>query len=172
VIVTLMDEASLASSLRKQPASSSNPTAAPSPSGEAPQLRYTLDGTEPTAASPLYTTPIELDRSAHLKARAFAKDGTPSRTADATYRLVRTLPGHGLSFTAYRGTFDKLPDLSATTTLSPDRTGTLSDIDLSDFNIGTDEFALRIEGTITIDTPGEYTFSLASDDGSRLLIGG
>jgi hypothetical protein len=45
-------------------------------------------------------------------------------------------------------------------------------VDLSDFNIGTDEFALRIEGTITIDTPGEYTFSLASDDGSRLLISG
>ena len=164
MIVTLMDEASLAAALRRQPVA---PT-----SNTAPKLRYTLDGSDPTEASPLYTSPIELDRSTQVKARAFAADGTPSRIAEATYRLVRTLPGHGLSYTAFRGRFDKLPDLSTTSTLTADRSGTLSDIDLSDFNIGTDEFALRIEGTIMIDTPGEYTFSLASDDGSRLLISG
>ncbi len=168
LIVRLMDEAEIGAALRRG-RDGTQPRGGTSAS---PDIRYTLDGSEPTRESPRYEGPIEIERSATVRARAFGEGGAESRAAEATYRLVRMVPGHGLSYTAFPGKFDKLPDLSAATTLKADRSGVLGDVDLSDFSIGTDEFALRIEGTITIDTPGEYTFSLASDDGSRLLISG
>jgi hypothetical protein len=35
------------------------------------EIRYTLDGSEPDASSPLYTGPVVIDRSAYIRARAF-----------------------------------------------------------------------------------------------------
>lgn len=49
-----------------------------SPAGT--QLRYTLDGSEPTERSPLYQAPFELQRSAEVKAKSF-KQGMASYTA-------------------------------------------------------------------------------------------
>ena len=40
------------------------------------KIVYTLDGSEPTAASPAYTTPLELKFGARIKAASFANDGT------------------------------------------------------------------------------------------------
>ncbi len=41
-----------------------------------PEIRYTLDGTAPTASSPLYTEPVAIDRSVVAKAAVF-EDGQP-----------------------------------------------------------------------------------------------
>ena len=40
------------------------------------QIRYTLDGTEPTPASCLYTSPFQLEQPATVRALAFAPDAT------------------------------------------------------------------------------------------------
>lgn len=45
------------------------------------EVRYTLDGSEPTAASTLYTAPFTITTTTVVKARVFRKDGTPSFTA-------------------------------------------------------------------------------------------
>jgi hexosaminidase len=55
---------------------------------------YTLDGSEPTAASPAYTTPLKLKLGTRIKAASFANDGTllaQARTYDfsADTLLVR-----------------------------------------------------------------------------------
>lgn len=45
------------------------------------EIRYTLDGNEPTHSSPLYQKPITLERTATLKARSFKRDlvlGSPT----------------------------------------------------------------------------------------------
>ena len=41
------------------------------------QIRYTLDGSEPTADSKLYTRPLALELGAVIKAAAFSQDGRP-----------------------------------------------------------------------------------------------
>src|SRR4029077_10273635 len=48
-------------------------------------IRYTLDGTEPTPASPLYADPIPIQRSTVLKAKAFGRGLFPSGTSNATF---------------------------------------------------------------------------------------
>ena len=40
-------------------------------------IRYTLDGTDPTAKSPAYTTTIRLDTTTDFKAQAFDADDEP-----------------------------------------------------------------------------------------------
>jgi hypothetical protein len=48
-------------------------------------IRYTLDGRTPTATSPLYTTPLLIDSTRVLRARAFLPGSLPSSTVTATY---------------------------------------------------------------------------------------
>jgi hypothetical protein len=54
-------------------------------------IRYTLDGSEPTAASALYTAPVQLTQTTTVKARAFVAGMADSAAASATYTRVVTL---------------------------------------------------------------------------------
>lgn len=49
------------------------------------QIRFTLDGSEPTATSPLYAGPLTFTANATLKAKAFKTDWKPSQTMTETY---------------------------------------------------------------------------------------
>ncbi|HKX60606.1 MAG TPA: CotH kinase family protein, partial [Verrucomicrobiae bacterium] len=51
-------------------------------------VRYTMDGSEPTASSPEYSQPIVLNRSTLLKARTFLPNNAPSATGIETYTLL------------------------------------------------------------------------------------
>ena len=50
-------------------------------------VRYTLDGSEPTASSAIYSAPIALTTNTTVKARAFADGKAASDVAAATYTL-------------------------------------------------------------------------------------
>lgn len=67
-------------------------------------IRYTLDGTDPTAASTLYSGPFPLTAAATVKAKAFLTGYTPSATASATFTpntppsVSLTSPANGAAF--------------------------------------------------------------------------
>jgi hypothetical protein len=81
------------------------------PADPAHELRYTLDGSEPTATSARYTAPITLRGTTRLRARAFQTGWLPSEVATADFaRLPEPLTlwrfdeGAGtLAFDAGRG---------------------------------------------------------------------
>lgn len=52
---------------------------------EGAQIRYTIDGTEPTESSALYAGSILISSSATVKARAYLDGGKPSGVASASY---------------------------------------------------------------------------------------
>ncbi len=52
------------------------------------RVHYTLDGSEPTEASPLAEGTISIDRSGVLKARAWVEGGEPSPVLEATFTRV------------------------------------------------------------------------------------
>lgn len=54
-------------------------------SGIAPTIRYTLDGTEPTATSPVYSAPISISNTTTVKAAAFDNLGLSSGTMAKNY---------------------------------------------------------------------------------------
>ena len=51
-------------------------------------FRYTLDGSGPGTASPVYTGPLALDADTTVRARAFASDMSPSPTTSGTYTVA------------------------------------------------------------------------------------
>ena len=51
-------------------------------------LRYTTDGSDPTASSPLYKEPLTFTKTTTLKIRAFSDDGTVFAPMAATYTKV------------------------------------------------------------------------------------
>ena len=63
-------------------------------------IRYTLDGSEPTSTSPLYMGPIFIQQNTTLRAKAFATGLLPSSTATFNYLFddQSTFPVVALSF--------------------------------------------------------------------------
>ncbi len=57
--------------------------------GSTAAIRYTLDGTEPTAASPLFRDPIPLPRSGEVRARGFDLDGAPGPVAQSAFDVAK-----------------------------------------------------------------------------------
>ncbi|HEY3268766.1 MAG TPA: glycoside hydrolase family 38 C-terminal domain-containing protein [Armatimonadota bacterium] len=53
-------------------------------------VRYTTDGSDPTAASPAYTSPITVGGLTTIKARGFHADGTAGAIASGVYNVVDT----------------------------------------------------------------------------------
>ena len=64
-------------------------------------IRYTLDGTAPTASSTPYSTPIPLAATTTVKARAYAEGMSPSAVVTATYTYVDPVqPTYDITITA------------------------------------------------------------------------
>ena len=58
-------------------------------------LRYTLDGSTPTATSPLYSAPLWLSATTTVKVRGFRTGLTASPVTTAAYTISTTTPGGG-----------------------------------------------------------------------------
>jgi formylglycine-generating enzyme required for sulfatase activity len=78
-------------------------------------IRYTLDGSDPTDSSALYSGPVAITQNTTIKAKAFKQGSTPSATAAAAYEIQVALP----SFSPAPGTFTQ----AQTVTISTATTG-------------------------------------------------
>lgn len=141
-------------------------------------LRYTTDGSEPTARSPLYTEPIVLEKTTTIKARIFdAEDRGRSEVLEKTFRKVQPYAPvklkkaqlqNGLSYNYYEGDFStQIPGFDS---LTVKKTGITKNFDIEALSMRKNHFALQFEGYIEIPEAGIYTFYTRSDDGSRLYI--
>jgi predicted esterase len=74
----------------------------------------------------------------------------------------------GFQYGVYAGTFSTMPDFS---TLAPVKTGNVDNITL-DVRDRETNYAIKFSGYVSIPTTGTYTFYTASDDGSKLYVGG
>lgn len=139
------------------------------------EARYTVDGTEPAADSPLYTKPLVLSETTTIKARVF-RDGRAAgfKTPSKTVTKVRPRPAEelgevapGLSFAYYEGKWERPPDFDS---LQPVAKGGAPMLDISERRRD-DFFGFRFNGYIKVPSSGVYTFFARSDDGLRLWIG-
>ncbi|NCF40780.1 MAG: alpha-L-fucosidase [Planctomycetia bacterium] len=147
------------------------------------RIHYTLDGSEPTRESTRHPGgPIHLDHDAHLRVAAWEGDRRslsdaemiftrfdPESLAPATHPVEwrGSRPGV-LDVSCFEGGWQSLHDLAGRT---PVRRATVDRISIEPRT--RDEHAcLVFEGFLRIRTSGVYDFHLASDDGSRLLVGG
>lgn len=74
-------------------------------------IRYTVDGSTPTEASPVYTATVSVTTGTTIKAAAFRTGWTPSATASATYTMnFGTMPTPTISPAA--GTYTSSADVT------------------------------------------------------------
>jgi len=142
-------------------------------------IRYTLDGTDPDAASPRYDAPLELaldGRGAEVRARLFLPDGRAGPVSSG--RFIRADPlaplevdealEAGLRYEIAVGGFASVDEVAAAP-LEP--RGRLRGPGFVD-TFSEEAFGLRFSGFVEVPETGVYTFHLTSDDGSRLRIAG
>lgn len=131
------------------------------------EVRYTLDGSEPTRESPLYTRPIEIEHSTILKTRTFLSSGRGSGTSRTFISLVDE-EKNGLIYSYYEGNWLRLPNLEE---LEPVKAGRVYDLFLEAVEPRGRDFAVVWKGIIDIPVGGEYTLTLLADDGAAVRIG-
>jgi mono/diheme cytochrome c family protein len=123
-----------------------------------PSKKYTLPGLSRFLSDPLAVRPG--GRMPHLQlAAGEARD-------IASYLLNDLDVISGLQYAYYEGQWESLPDFRK---LTPVAVGDAENFDLSPAR-RRDRFALRFDGLLQIEKPGEYLFLIGSDDGARLLI--
>ena len=142
---------------------------------EGAAIHYTLDGSEPTEASPLYTQPFALDQSATIRARAFKEGMTPSPEARAEATKAEFSPAlkliglkNGCRYTYHQGVFAWAADVKK----SPVKgSGVMEAPSIKDAP-DEDHFGYIFTGYIDIPEDGIWSFALRSDDGAILEMDG
>ena len=136
------------------------------------RIRYTLDGSDPSADSPLYTDPVSIDQTTTLKARAFAPGQDPSpvtshRVEKAAFQSAAPVQDlvPGLKYDYFKGRFRSVTHLR-----TPVKSGTVKRVDLS-MKDQDDNFGVIYHGYLAVPQDGMYTLYLTSDDGSQLFLG-
>ena len=142
---------------------------------EGAQIRYTLDGSDPTEASALYEGSFAIDKDCILSARAFREGLQPSsvfrvRAYPIVYREARKMQAltPGCTYTYHRGAFTCTADVAASPVV---RRGVMAAPSIAEAP-DEDHFGYIFQGFIDIPAEGLWEFSLRSDDGSVLEIDG
>lgn len=144
-----------------------------SPSGE---VHYTVDGSEPTKSSPLYSSPVIIKNTSTIKAKTFWSDGTISKMVKDDFTKVEPAAGlnlnnlkKGLKFDFYKNKSERWKILPDWKTFKTDSTGI---IDISKINLEKfgNDFGLVFSGYFKAPVKGVYTFYISTDDGSNLFI--
>ena len=137
-------------------------------------IHYTMDGSEPTAKSPLYSKPFTLDKTSVITAKSFPANGLSSSTATEKaehYEWKKpwtvAAPQPGLIYNYYEPTDPVSLQSIGNTKVS--KTGTTNIISNS-LKQRPEKFVLVFDGYIKIVKDGFYTFFTDSDDGSKLFI--
>lgn len=139
------------------------------------EIHYTLDGSEPTADSKLYCSPIALSRSTTVKARAFV-DGKPNAyVACRRYTFAQPLEpvtidalASGLDYRCFESASDEVVDFRAA---EPIRSGMTDCIRVDGLKLNS-RLAVEYGGYVNVPTDGVFQFATVSDCGSRLYISG
>ena len=136
-------------------------------------VRYTINGEEPTASSAVAPKTLVLKESTVLMAKCFLQGKPITESRIASFEKVSAAPSmnissaqHGINYSVYEGEWSQLPDFN---NLKPVSSGVSDSIDIS-LKQGADNYGYTFNGLIKIPTDGIYTFYIASDDGSKLLI--
>ncbi len=138
-------------------------------------VRYTIDGTDPVATSPIYKSPIVLRKTAQVKAAVLKPGADMQQIASAWFYRTGCHDAvsvdnkkSGLVMDYYEGAWKQLPDFSSLKALRQEIM-TLPQIPTQ---VKEDGFGLRFTGYIELPKDGFYSFYSYSDDGSKIFIDG
>jgi len=123
------------------------------------EVKYTLPSLAEFLKDPLHARPSGRMPSLNL---------SDQEARDVSAYLLRKLEVEGsIEFAYYEGSWNDLPDFEQLTPVAVGKTASF------DVNLGrADRFGLVFRALVRVPKDGNYTFHLASDDGSRLWVDG
>jgi hypothetical protein len=134
---------------------------------------YTLDGSNPTTNSILYTGPFVLTRTAGLKVVAVMPGSPASSVAAATFINSASLGGGtGLLGQYYANTFPNNPFVGSSLVRTDAYINFNWETNSPDPSIPTNNYTVKWTGLIQPLFSEPYTFSTTTDDGTRLWVNG
>ena len=143
-------------------------------------IRYTTDGSDPSASSPVYTAPFDVSVArtpATVSARLFLPNG---RSGSVVREHIQRAAWHdalriridslqpGLRYFYAEGLFAAADDV---TTVAPSRTGIVPEINLRG-DEAPEKYGIHLTGYLRVPDDQLYTFYLTCDDGGKLRIDG
>jgi len=138
------------------------------------QIRYTIDGSEPTANSSLYTEPIVLNLKeiVTLKSKTFMPNGRSSVTISGTFEKIAPQaavevqnPLNGLKYSYYELETNSAEKIEGKVVKS----GVIDSLKIPK-EARPNFFGLIYEGFLNIEKEGLYNFYMFCDDGAVLYI--
>lgn len=138
-------------------------------------VRFTTDGSEPTARSKVVSAPIHLTQTTIVKARLFSEGRPVTPTSSRRFEHVAPHPATvvestepGLVCSAYAGSWTRLPKFADIAVVTR---SIASNVELAREQKQA-HFGLSFDGFVEVQTSALYMFELTSDDGSKLTIDG
>ncbi len=139
------------------------------------QIRYTMDGTDPTEASVLYEGPFVITEECDLRIRAFKEGIQPSPVFKCRAFPIEYFPAvsasplkNGCRYTYHRGTFKNVAQVSASPVVS---SGILPEPSIKGAT-DEDHFGFIFNGYLEVPEEGLWEFAVTSDDGAVLELDG
>jgi hexosaminidase len=142
-------------------------------------VRFTLDGSEPNATSPVYGAPIVLRAATSAAARLFLPGGRASDVVRGTFEPSAPRPAiqpsmnpamfrEGVVYKYFEGDFHALPDFAR---LGAKRSGRLPSLTF-DPAFRPERFAVVYDAWIVVPEDGVVRFVARADDGVRVEVDG
>ncbi len=142
-------------------------------------VRFTLDGTEPNAMSPVYDAPIVLRAATSAAARLFLSGGRASKVVRGTFEQSAPRPAiqpsmnpamfrEGVLYKYFEGDFHALPDFAR---LAAKRSGRLPSLSF-DPVFRPERFAVVYDAWLVVPEDGVVRFVARADDGVRVDVDG
>jgi len=140
-------------------------------------IHYTLDGSDPTEASPMFAAqqlPFWVASTTTVKARAIQSDADDSHVTSLKLTKLIPRPANvvadaipGLRVRYYEGEWTKLPNFDSLTAVKDTVAAVVAIPDYA----RDEDYALVFTGYVNVPRDGLYDFFISSDDGSALLVG-
>lgn len=139
---------------------------------DARRIRFTTDGSDPTAASPLLSEPLHIAESTELRARIFAGNGIAGPVDQIDFQSRPAGSGMWARYYEYPRELGKIRIMPNLENEAPHHVQHVDGFDVAEVTQVDENFVVIFHGWLEIEEAGNYGFHVENEDGARLLIDG
>lgn len=135
-------------------------------------VRFTIDGSDPTAASPLLTEPLHITSTTELRARVYSGNGIAGPVDQIDFMSRPAGSGLWARYYEYPRELGKIRIMPNLEKEEPHYVQHVDGFNVPEVTRVDENFVVIFHGWLEIEEAGNYGFHVENEDGARLLIDG